>query len=302
MSERLVRQLADWLAESAVVMASVLSTRGATPRKTGSHMLIRECEGVVETFESIGGGEAEARVIAEALCVLEDGLAHQRLAIDLDGSRDAAGICGGRMQLALTRWSGTADQHRAGQLVTCLAGGEPIELDVLSDDGIPIKLQVQPDERLLIVGAGHCGQALYDLAQHLDFELCVFDERAEYAHPGRFPNALCLNGGFDRLQQTLDTCRPVYAVLLSRDFHTDLAALEQLATHPPAFIGMMGSARRIHQVREALSDRLAPGSNLDFARIRAPIGLDIGAHTPHEIAVSVLAELIAFRQGAGGSG
>jgi xanthine dehydrogenase accessory factor len=294
-SESLVKRLAHWLQHDPVVVASVLATRGATPRKVGSHMLIRERDDLVDTYGSIGGGEAEARVIAEALCVLEDGLVSQSLTIELDGSREAAGICGGRMQLLLRRWASSAAQQRANDLANRLAAGEAVELDQADPSERSQPLTIEPDPRLLIVGGGHCGLALYELARHLDFELCVFDEREEFAHAGRFPDAMCISGHFDLLQHALDTRRRVFAALLSRDFHTDLAALEQLAHKPPDFIGMMGSARRIHQVRTALSARLGAEHLFDFARIRAPIGLDIGAHTPHEIAVSVLAELIAFR-------
>lgn len=295
MSEALVRTLAAWLVETPVVVASVTDTRGATPRKSRSHMLIRAADVGVETFESIGGGEAESRVIASAQALLHTDQDHDALTIDLDGTAGAAGICGGRMQIALQRWCGEADATRAALLAARLGGGESIALGRDASRAASSPLAVQPDDRLLIVGGGHCGLALHQLAHYLDFDLCVFDERDAYANAARFPGALTLSGDFSNLQSALDTHRRVLAVLLSRDFHTDLATLEQLADRPPAFIGMMGSARRVHEVRRALEQRLPSVQGLDFERIHAPIGLDICAHTPHEIAVSVLAELIAWR-------
>jgi xanthine dehydrogenase accessory factor len=83
----------------------------------------------------------------------------------------------------------------------------------------------------------------------------------------------------------------VFAVLLNRDFAADIAALSVLATRPPVFTGMMGSRRRIAQVRDALPE------HADFlARVIAPVGLDIDAQTPAEIAVSILAQLVAERR------
>ena len=84
--------------------------------------------------------------------------------------------------------------------------------------------------------------------------------------------------------------REVYAVLLNRDFHADIATLEVLCRRPPPFLGMMGSRRRIREVFEAL-----PQHRTTLERLQAPIGLEIEAETPHEIAVSILAQLIQWR-------
>lgn len=311
MTESLIRHLADRLRSDAVVMASVTTTRGATPRGTGSRMLIWH-DG---NAGSIGGGMAEARALASAGELLRQQLDRRELSIDLSGRPGAAGICGGQMQLALRRWNGTVDQQRADELAHQLADGQTVTLDAVElgcvDPDQPAH-HIEPNERLLIIGAGHCGQALFELAQPLDFDLAVYDERPDYADPARFPTALVWSGDIEQITQALQTGRRVLAVLLSRDYQTDIAALRVLCrpslttsaavdlpgptARAPAFIGMLGSSRRIATVRAALAET---DPNLDFDRIHAPIGLAIDAHTPHEIAISILAQLIALRNAVG---
>ena len=287
MSERLFARLAARLRSEAVVLASVLRTRGATPRKAGARLLA----GAQDFEGSIGGGLAEARVLAAARALLENGGGEgATLEIDLSGGPDSAGVCGGRMWLALRRWQGEADRARAQAVAEALASGTPVRLEPGDLGDEDASQEVAPDPRLLIVGGGHCGFALYQLAAFLDFDLWVFDAEHGPAEAARFPLATHLGGDHARIARALETARPVHAVLLNRDFHADVATLRALAPAPPRFISMMGSARRIAQVRAAV-----PGFDQHFAHLRAPVGLDIGAQTPQEIAVSILAQVVADR-------
>ena len=286
MNERLFARLAARLRSDAVVLASVLRTRGATPRKAGARMLV----GAQDFEGSIGGGLAEARVLVAARELLESGGEHAGLEIDLSGGPEAAGVCGGRMWLALRRWQGDADRARAQAIADALASGTAVHLQPgdLGEDGA--SELVAPDPRLLIVGGGHCGFALYQLATLLDFDLWVFDAGHGPAEAARFPQATHMGGDYAQLARALETARAVHAVLLNRDFHADVATLRALVAAPPRHISMMGSARRIAQVRAAV-----PGFDRHFAHLRAPVGLQIGAQTPQEIAVSILAQLVADR-------
>lgn len=286
MNEALFTCLAGALESEPVVLASVLATSGATPRKAGARMLIA----AGWTLHSIGGGLAEARVIAAARALLDTGAERGEIAIDLGGGAGAAGVCGGRMRLALKRWAG-ADAADARAIAACLAAGDPAPLSARQAGAADGAALLAPDPRLLIVGGGHCGAALYQMARHLAFELWLFDPRAEYADPAQFPGARVLAGDFSVLAQALDTRRALYAVLLNRDYPSDVESLRVLAGGRFAFLGMMGSARRIHEVRSALGPALAA----QLATLRAPVGLEIGAQTPHEIAVSVLAQLVVVR-------
>ena len=274
------------LGKQPVVLASVLHSAGATPRKRGARMLIT----AADSEFSVGGGLAEARVIDAARALLVDETQQRELSIDLSGKPDAVGICGGRMQIALRRWHGSQDQARAQAIASTLASGSRVELDT-DDLGSATDTDIaQPNERLLIVGGGHCGLALYQLALHLDFDIWVFDAQAERLDAASFPNATCISGDYSQLQQALDTQREVHAILLNRDYQADIDTLRVLGQAPPAFLSMMGSRRRIAEVRAALPEHSAA-----LAHLRAPVGREIGARTPHEIAVSILAQVIADR-------
>lgn len=288
MDERLFARLAALLLNESVVLTSVGDTRGATPRKRGSRMLVT----VTTTEFSVGGGAAEARAIEAARALLGSSGHEAELEIDLSGRAGAAGVCGGRMQIALRRWQGTDDCDYAADIATQLAEGRPVWAGPEEfGPGVEGEL-LQPDPRLLIVGAGHCGLALYELARVLDFAVFVFDERADCFAAQTFAQATSRHGDYTRLADAFIDAREVYAVLLNRDFPSDVATLRALEGRPLAFLGMMGSRKRIAEVLADLPDRGA--SVVDS--LRAPVGLDIGAQTPHEIAVSILAQLVQVRR------
>ncbi len=295
MDEPLFAALAEQIAmhKTGVVLASVLQTRGSTPRRVGSRMLVSTEE---STF-SIGGGALEGRVIAAAREVLASGGDCVVLEISLSGGAQADGVCGGVMRIGLRRWCGARDLTRAQSIASELAAGRSATLRG-AEQGAPEQpdVQLQPNPRLLIVGAGHCGQALCRAAAALDLQIWVHDERAEHAVPANFPHAARVGSDPAMLRQAADTARPLYAVLLNRDYQSDLQALQILLPLRPAFLGMMGSRRRIAVVRD---DPQLAAHAPQLAAIYAPIGLEIGAHTPAEIAVSILAQVIAYRHGSG---
>ncbi|HET7843406.1 MAG TPA: XdhC family protein, partial [Xanthomonadales bacterium] len=138
---------------------------------------------------------------------------------------------------------------------------------------------------------------LHELASGLGYDIWVYDDRTDCFGRGQFPGASVLSGAWKRLREALWTTRETYVVLLNRDFQSDVAALRVVAEsidasgRPPRFVGMMGSRRRIGEVRKAL------GKAADsLTAIEAPVGIEIGAETPHEIAVSILARLVAIRR------
>ncbi len=285
MNERLFACLAERLALEPVVLASVIATRGATPRKIGARMLI----GSQTTDFTIGGGLAEARVIDAARALLDCGRATATVAIDLGGGVDAAGVCGGRMEIALRRWT-RDDRLRAATIATTLRGGAAIEVTAAELGGAD-GAHIEPDPRLLVIGGGHCGFALYEMARLLDFDLWIYDARPAFTDPAIFPDAQVISGEIEQIRAALDTRRALYIVLLNRDYLSDIAALRVIVGQTYAFLGMMGSARRIREVRNALDAHQAD----QLTTLQAPVGLPIGAQTPHEIAISVLAHLIQAR-------
>jgi xanthine dehydrogenase accessory factor len=287
--EALFAQLAAKLADEAIVLASVRNTRGATPRKSGSRMLIA----AAWTHGSVGGGAAEARVIEAARECLRDARAEASVDIDLTGRPGAAGVCGGAMQVALRRWQGEVDRQRARSIAASLSEGRCITLTAADIGGAGTEDEIaRPDARLLIVGGGHCALALYDLARFLDFDIWVFDEREACFAQGQFAGATQLPRDYNAFSQAFASEREVYAVLLNRDYASDVATLRALAGRPLAFLGMMGSRKRIAEVRAAVAD--LPSGALE--KLVAPIGLELDAQTPHEIAVSILAQLVQVRR------
>jgi len=151
-----------------------------------------------------------------------------------------------------------------------------------------------PRCRLLIVGGGHIGKAVTDLASQLDFEVCVVDDREEFVTADRFPHAVeRLAGDLDTLLPALEITPQTYCVIVTRGHVHDARALFLLVDRPARYVGMIGSRRKIRVVFDEL---LAAGvSAQSLERVYAPLGIDIGSRTVPEIAVSVCAELVAHR-------
>ena len=132
------------------------------------------------------------------------------------------------------------------------------------------------------------------------FDVVVIDDRSEFADPVRFPEAVAVNtiAGFDRAFENLTVTADTYIIIVTRGHLHDRGVLEQALKTPAAYIGMIGSRRK----RDAIYDRLLKDgfTQADIDRVHCPIGLKIGADTPEEIAVSIVAELIAVRAGSAG--
>lgn len=157
---------------------------------------------------------------------------------------------------------------------------------------------VERAPRLLVVGAGHCGRALARAAAITGFEPTVCDERAEQLDPGAFPEGTRLVKVADDYADLPLPAPSDFVAVITRGHVTDGLALRRLRGAPCTYLGMMGSRAK----RKALYDELrAEGwRDEELGRIRSPIGLDIGAESPEEIAIAVVAELIKTRRGGSG--
>jgi xanthine dehydrogenase accessory factor len=155
-------------------------------------------------------------------------------------------------------------------------------------------LATWPRIRLVIVGAGHVGQAVGRLAAETDFDVWVVDDRQQYANSERFPAAQrILVGPLIDLLPALEINAQTYALIVTRGHGHDQEALYHLAATPAAYVGLIGSRRKIRMIFENL--RQEGVSERALERVAAPVGLDIGSETVNEIAVSIVAELIAQR-------
>jgi xanthine dehydrogenase accessory factor len=156
---------------------------------------------------------------------------------------------------------------------------------------------VLPRIRLLIVGGGHVGQAVGRLAVDADFDVWVLDDREMFASRERFPRAeRFLVGDIGRVLQEInksEITQSTYAIIVTRGHAHDEEALLHLATTRAGYVGMIGSKRKIRLI---FDDLRAKGiSEEALARVHAPLGANIGSQTVPEIAISIMAELIAHR-------
>jgi xanthine dehydrogenase accessory factor len=155
---------------------------------------------------------------------------------------------------------------------------------------------VEPPPHLYIVGAGHVGQHLARMARSAGFHTHVLDDREKFANRERFPEAdeIIVDSIPDWLHR-VELSPNAYVVVVTRGHRHDLDALRALAARDLRYIGLIGSKAKVKRIYDALTAEAMPLECL--GRVHAPIGLDIGAVTPEEIAVSILGELIAVRRG-----
>ena len=154
------------------------------------------------------------------------------------------------------------------------------------------KIRLNP--RVFLFGAGHVSVFVAQLARLVGFDLTVIDDRPEFANPERFPEADDLIvSDFRQVFDTLDIAPNAYILIITRGHLHDKTVLEKALSTPAAYIGMIGSVRKRNLIYKDLMDEGIPKERLDS--VYSPVGLDIHAETPEEIAVSIVAELIKAR-------
>lgn len=207
---------------------------------------------------SVGGGEMESRVLDTARQAIRDGRP-KLVSYQLADPRSGdPGVCGG-------------------------------SVDVFVEPLLPAPV-------LVVAGAGHVGRALAHLARWLGFRVIVSDDRVELCTPEAFPEADAhLAGPLAEQLQRLELDERTYVALVTRGSPLDAAALPLLLSSRAAYIGVIGSRKRWLETARALAE--AGVGETELARVHTPIGLEIGAETPEEIAVSIMAEIIAARHG-----
>jgi xanthine dehydrogenase accessory factor len=167
------------------------------------------------------------------------------------------------------------------------------------DDGGTVELFVEPvlsDPVLYVFGAGHVSSQIVPLASRVGFKVVVIDDRPDFADSHKFPDAAEVHAyPFDGVLQRLRVDESSYLVIVTRGHIHDMAVLAQCLKTDATYIGMIGSRRKIGMIYERLLEQGFTQEELD--RVHAPIGLEIGAETPEEIAVSIVGELIKVRAG-----
>jgi xanthine dehydrogenase accessory factor len=175
-------------------------------------------------------------------------------------------------------------------------------VDVEAEDGraqLFVEVQHRPPT-LLIVGAGHIAVPLAHLGKMCDFDVVVLDDRASFANEARFPMAdRVIAAPFEAALREFPLDEDTYVVLITRGHQHDVPSLLAVLERPAAYIGMIGSRRRVQAVFQLLEQEKGIPAD-KFAGVHSPIGLDIGSETPAEIAVSIMAEIVQVRRGGTG--
>jgi xanthine dehydrogenase accessory factor len=192
---------------------------------------------------------------------------------------------------------GTLEARALTDATQALAQRRPQMLTYL-DEKIELFVEVQRrPPTLIIVGAGHVAQPLARLGKLIDFEVVVIDDRPQYANPERFPQAdRVLAAPFRTTLRDWPIDSDTFIVLVTRGHSHDVECLLEVIDSPARYIGMIGSKRRVRAVFDLLEQEKGI-SREKFDRVYAPIGLDIGAESPAEIGVSILAEIIKIHRG-----
>jgi xanthine dehydrogenase accessory factor len=279
--------------------------------------MVDEAGGLLGT---IGGGPLEAQAV--------------RMAVEAMGAKSAAvfdfkfagpsaadnlPICGGTMRVLV---DGTAASSRGayaaaaeatrrrerGVLVTRVSPTADVSVEFRSSDDVEEMMAgegdvlmepLAPVPTLVVVGGGHVGQALAQHAALVGFEIVLVEDRPEFADAALLPAGTVVRcGDIDQILREWPSDSDTYFALVSRGHVTDSKALAAVLRKPAAYLGMMGSRRKIALVRKHFVES-GLASEAELERLRAPIGLEIGAQTVPEIAASIVAELVAARRGRG---
>jgi xanthine dehydrogenase accessory factor len=162
--------------------------------------------------------------------------------------------------------------------------------------------RLQPAPRLVVCGAGHVGAALAKLGSFLGYQTTLIDDRAEFLEGGRFPEepiqTVVADDWQKAVRDAIGNGRGVSVAVVTRGHNEDERCMQAVVRANPDYAGLIGSKRRTSIVIDRLRDSGATEEQLN--KIHAPIGLDIGAISPEEVALAIIAEIVAARRGAGG--
>ncbi|MFY2826390.1 XdhC family protein [Ruegeria sp. MALMAid1280] len=300
-----------------VALATVVETWGSAPRRVGAQLVIGG-DGRIEG--SVSGGCVEGAVVVEALEAIDEGEARLLEFGVSDEDAFAVGLaCGGTIRVLVEPVGKVLPEPMLRELVEARARREPVAYEVnietgqralrrnayadrlrmdrsgFEEDGQTFVAVHNPPLRLIIVGAVHIAQALVPMARIAGYDPAIIDPRDAFASSARFPGETILTDWPDEAVAKLGMDARTAVVLLTHDPKLDDPALQSALQAGVFYIGALGStrthAKRVTRMKEAgFTDQ-------QIARIHGPIGLDIGAADPSEIAVSILAQMTAVLRG-----
>ena len=299
-----------WLKEKRkVALATVISTWGSAPRPVGGQMAI-DSNG--EIIGSVSGGCIEGAVINEGINSINDGkLRIKDYGISNDMAWEVGLACGGELKILIQPLNledkivysiveNIKNREPTKLIINCLTGSRHIDNSIINQISSYDKIKeefihvIDPKPRLFIVGAVHIAQALISLAKTADFEIILIDPRDHFATQERFPNCKIINEWPDTALSNFILDKSTHLVTLTHDPKIDDPALIYTLKKDIGYIGSLGSKKTHNKRCERLID--IGFCQSDLSKIHGPIGLNIKAKTPAEIAISIMAEIINFRR------
>ena len=299
-----------WLKEKRrIALATVISTWGSSPRPVGGQMAIDENG---EIIGSVSGGCIEGAVISEGIDSIKDGKSRIKdYGISNDMAWEVGLACGGELKVLIQPLNledeivySIVDSIKKRKVVklkiNCSNGDRIIDntinnqisyFDKSNNEFIHI---IDPKPRLFIIGAVHIAQALVSLANVADYEIILIDPRDHFATKDRFPNCKIINEWPDEALSKFHLDSSSHLVTLTHDPKIDDLALIFCIKKNFGYIGSLGSKKTHNKRCERLIEK--GFDEIELSKIHAPIGLDIKAKTPAEIATSILAEIINYRR------
>jgi xanthine dehydrogenase accessory factor len=306
---QVLRSAADWVKSGRrVVMATIIRTWGSAPRPIGALTAIRD-DGLVAG--SVSGGCIEDDMILQVRSgeLVKDKPATTKYGISAEEAKRFGLPCGGTLELVLeplTRESGIdellarVERHELVMRRLDMKSGRVTiaparSTDLLTFDGVTLATVHGPRWRLLIIGAGQLSTFLAQMAQGLDYQVTICDPREEYAEGWNVPGVELKRGMPDDVVTELNLDGHCAVVTLTHDPKLDDMALLEALKSPAFYIGAIGSRKNNDARRQRLAE--FDLSQQEIARLHGPVGLKLGAKTPPEIAIAILAEMTAIRNG-----
>ncbi|MEO0379106.1 MAG: XdhC family protein, partial [Pseudomonadota bacterium] len=299
-------------AGEGAALATVVQTWGSAPRRAGAQMVV---SGGGEMFGSVSGGCVEGAVVVEAMEALEDGAPRLLEYGVSDGDAFAVGLaCGGTIKVLVEPIGAAMPLNMLERLVAARAARQPAAYVVetgswqrhmdhdghavrfasdrsgMEEDGRTFVAIHNPPLRLAIVGAVHIAQALVPMARIAGYDPVIIDPRAAFGSAARFPGEKLMEDWPDEALAEVGLDTRTALVLLTHDPKLDDPALHIALKSEAFYIGALGSTRTHAKRVERLEQ--AGFTPEQIARISGPVGLNIGAASPSEIAVSILAQMV----------
>ena len=303
--------------EPSVVLATLVGATGSTSKKLGAKMVVGQSGRLIGAVTIGGCVDAQVVEAADAL-VAEGGKRLLSISLTDDEAWEIGLTCGGTVEVLLERvepgaaGNPTMEAHRramdlveSGETAVIVTPLEPAgapytltepELTDRAFDGRVFLDRIAPPATLMIVGAGQVAISLTRFARELEMRTIIIDGRDRYATRERFPDADEIRVGMpSEIVASIPANKHLAAVLVAHDYKYELPVLRLLLRAPVGYIGMLGSKKRGVAVRDILREEGFTDDEL--ARVHTPIGLDLGGKQSAEVALAIIAEIVAVRYG-----